>query len=65
LKIEKADVAMMKGKTYKWLSHLDSYVSEGDIFYVYPPFQFYVTGFSTSIVKGTFKFQTWIEKGDP
>ena len=63
-KIEKTDVMITMGKTYKWLNHLDYWVSKGDQFEVDAPFKFYVVGVSTSVFKGSYEFKTWIEKGD-
>jgi hypothetical protein len=64
LSIEKAEVGIFKSKDYKWMPHVDDIPEEGDEYYAYPPFNFYITGYANWISKGSFSFKTWVQKGD-
>jgi hypothetical protein len=54
-KIENADVYVSKGKSYKWISHLDAIATDGMQFDTRMGFQFYVVGVANNIFKGTFR----------
>ena len=54
--IENADVYVAKGKSYKWINHLDNYVSStNNIFDTRMNWKFYIIGVGNSIFKGSFK----------
>ena len=52
LKVDKAEVAVLKGKVYKWLNHLDGNVRGGEVMYAIPPFKFFIVGVATEIFRG-------------
>lgn len=62
-KIENADVYVAKGKGYKWINHLDKVISDGDVLDTRMGWQFYVVGTGNSIFKGSFRIETWVERG--
>jgi len=62
-KIENAEVYVAKGKSYKWISHLDSIAFDGQLFDTRMGWSFYVIGVANNIFKGSFKLETWVEKG--
>jgi hypothetical protein len=61
--IENANVYVAKGKTYRWINHLDRMAQEGNIFDTRMGWNFYVVGQATMMFKGTFKLEIWVEKG--
>lgn len=63
-KILNCQVYIAKGKNYRWLEHLDKQVVyDNDVFEMQGNnLEFYIVGVATSVSRGQFRIQTWIEK---
>ena len=60
--IENAEIYVAKGKSYKWINHLDTFnVQEGQVFDTRKDWFFFITGIGTSYLRGSFKIETWVE----
>lgn len=61
--IEYADVYVAKGKSYRWINHLDYLANDGSEFDTRMGWNFYIVGTGNSVFRGTFSIKAWIDHG--
>lgn len=64
--VENAVVYVVKGKTYKWINHLDTVINNGTyLFDTRQGWNYYVVGLGNNFYRGTFELSAWIESAPP